>query len=276
MGAFQTIHQYQEWSICIFILNNFLLGPQYVTHMAVQLELNLHILSYDGERRDPPLHKFVNFHKGQNIIADVLMEYVYSGVDDIYKVHMLINGINTNALDDCKVDTLATPEMQRDFEISARHFLDFISMTPSLQNNSTAKVSSVIRNGGERGVRRGSDRGSVMPDKSDVQASMGAIKKKYFREYERGYVPTAKYKKMSKAQQQAVYRICQEQYGIISPAARTCTPNYYANLKCQVSAFDKNVDDFLTTYYPSSDEDSDKNQKVKFGGNKLNPALGHQ
>ena len=105
---------------------------------------------------------------------------------------------------------------------------------------------------------------------------MGFIKNKYFRGSERGYVPTEEYKKISKAWQQAVYRLRQEQYGSSRPASRTYIPKDYANLKRQISALSKNVDDSLTTDEPSSDEDGDKNKKVKFGGNALNPYLGRQ
>ena len=44
----------------LFILNNFLLGPQYVTHMVAQLDLNMRSFSYDGEKRGFTFQKFVN------------------------------------------------------------------------------------------------------------------------------------------------------------------------------------------------------------------------
>ena len=131
----------------LFILNNFLLGPQYVTHMAVQLKLKLRRFSYSGDRIGF-FQKFVNLHKGQHIIADGFMEYAYSGVHDNSKLYMLMHGINTNALNTCKSSILAIPDMQGGFDIAARKFLDFIAITPSIQNNATAKVSSVTRRGG--------------------------------------------------------------------------------------------------------------------------------
>ena len=79
-----------------------------------------------------------------------------------------MNGINTNSLDACKTSILDIPEMQGGFDIAASHFLEFISMAPYLQKNSTAKVSSVTRSGGGSGGGRGSGRGSGMPDESDV------------------------------------------------------------------------------------------------------------
>ena len=120
----------------------------------------------------------MNFHKGQHIIADEFMEYGYSRVDDNSKVRMIMNGINTNSLIAYKADILYSPEMQGGFEISSRHFIDFIAMTPFRQNNATAKVSYATRSGGERGGGRGSDRGLDMTVESDVQASMGSIKNK--------------------------------------------------------------------------------------------------
>ena len=47
---------------------------------------------------------------------------------------------------------------------------------------------------------------------------------------------------MSKAQQQAVYRLRQEWYGSSRPAAGTGTTKYYANLKLRVILLFKKVD----------------------------------
>ena len=167
-------------------------------------------------------------------------------------------------------------DMQGGFDIATRNFLDFIAVTPSLQNNATVKVSSVTRSGGGRIGGNGSDRGSSMPSDSDVQASMVAIKNKYFRGSERGYLTTTEYKKMSKAQQQAVCRLCPERDGSSSNDAGTGTLKDYSNPKRQVGMFSKMVDDSLTTNEPSSDEDSDKKKNVKFRGWKSNPVLGCQ
>ena len=254
------------------LLKNFLLGPQYVTNMASQRELKLRSFSYDWEKRDFTFQKFVNLHKGQHIIADGLMGYGYSGVDDTSKVIIIMSGINTNALNACKASILAIPEIKGEFDITTRNFIDFISMSRSLQNNATAKVSSVTRiRGGSR-----SDRGSGMNPESDAQATMDAIKNKYFRGSEQGYVPTTNYKKMSKTQKQAVYRLREEQYGSSSPAAGAVTYKEYTNLKRQVSAFSKKVDDSLTIEEPSGNEDGDKKKKAKSRGKKSNLALGRQ
>ena len=84
-----------------FLLNNFLLGSHYVTNMTAQFELNLRRFYYDGEKRGFNLQKFVNLHKGQHIISDGLIEFGYSGVYENSKLHMLRNGIKTNAIDAC-------------------------------------------------------------------------------------------------------------------------------------------------------------------------------
>ena len=145
------------------ILNNSLLGPNYVTHMAVQLELKLCRFSYGGDRIEFFLQKFVNLHKGQHMIADGFMDYAYSGVDENSKLYMLMQGINTNALNTCKSANMASPEMQGDFDIAMRQFLDFIAITPSIQNNATTKVSFVTKRGGGMVSGQGSDQGSDMP-----------------------------------------------------------------------------------------------------------------
>ena len=106
------------------------------------------------------------------------MEYEYSGVDDNSKVCMLMNGINTNTLDTFKASILASLDMQGYFDIAARHLLEFIKMNPSIQNNTTAKVSSVNRSGGGRVRGSGIDHESRMPAESDVHDVMSDIKEK--------------------------------------------------------------------------------------------------
>ena len=53
--------------------------------------------------------KYLTLHKGQHIIADGLMEYVYSGVDENSKVRVIMNSINTNALNACNAAILDIP-----------------------------------------------------------------------------------------------------------------------------------------------------------------------
>ena len=45
------------------------------------------------------------------------MEYGYSGVDDNFKIRMLVNFINANTLDTCKAAILASQDMQGEFDI---------------------------------------------------------------------------------------------------------------------------------------------------------------
>ena len=78
-------------------------------------------------------------------------------------------------------------------------------MIQSLQNDSIAKISSVVGSGGGRGGGHGSNRGSKIPVESDVQATMSVINNKYFYESERGYVPMVDYNMISKAQKQSIY-----------------------------------------------------------------------
>ena len=75
----------------------------------------------------------MNLHKGQHIIDDILMEYRYIVVEGKSKVRVLMNGINTKALNICKAAIQDIPDMQGDFDITARYFIEFISMTPSLE-----------------------------------------------------------------------------------------------------------------------------------------------
>ena len=81
--------------------------------MAAQLKLKLKLCRfyYDGERRGFSFQKFVNFHKGQHIIADGFMEFGYIRIDDNSKVRMLRGGINTDAIEAYKAAILDSPEM---------------------------------------------------------------------------------------------------------------------------------------------------------------------
>ena len=147
---------------------------------------------------------------------------------------MLTNGLNTNALNTCKASILDISNMQGDFDIVERHFLDFIAMNPSLQKNDTDKLSSSNRSSGGRGGGRGSDRVSSMPAESDVQVAMNAINNKYFLVSERGYIPTAKSNNVYNAEQQAVYRICEKQDSISRPDARAGNSKEYADSRLRL------------------------------------------
>ena len=92
-----------------------------------------------------------------------------------------------------------------------------------------------------------------MPAESDVQATRGTTKNKYFCGSVWGYVSTEEYTNMSKAHQQAVYRLCNELDGSSSPAAIVGTSKEYANLKRQVSAFYKKADESFKMEEPSGD-----------------------
>ena len=81
---------------------------------------------------------------------------------------MIMNGINTNACITCKAAILASPEIQGDFDISVRNFLEFISIPPYLQKNFTAKLAFMIRRSGGRGGGIGSDLGYGIPNESYV------------------------------------------------------------------------------------------------------------
>ena len=91
---------------------------------------------------------------------------------------MLMNGINTNTIYAFKADILDISEMQGGFDIVASHFLDFIAMTPSIEKNTTTKVSFVTRGGGGRRCGLGNDCRSGMPSEFDVQYAMHTIKNK--------------------------------------------------------------------------------------------------
>ena len=155
------------------------------------------------------------------------------------------------------------------FDISARHFLDFIYMTPSLHKNDTAELAYVTVSGSGRVCGQGSDHGFVMPVKSNFQAANSAINNKYFRVSEWGYVPTAEYKRISKAQQQAFYRLHDERGGISMPSDRAVTSKEDTNLKHHISELSKKVDYLITMEEPSGDEDGDKKKNAKFRGGGL-------
>ena len=77
---------------------------------------------------------------------------------------------------------------------------------------------------------------------------------------------------MSKAQKQAVYRLRDKWDYSRKTSAGDGTSKEYANLKRQVSALSKKMNDFLTIEEPSGDEGGDKKKKAKLGGcNQIQP-----
>ena len=112
-----------------------------------------------------------------------------------------MNVIKTHDINVWKAAILYRPEMLGGFDIAERHLLDFIAMTPSLQKNTTSKLSSVTRSVGGRGGGHRSECGFDITTESGDQPAMSAIKNKYFCLSERVYVPREEYKNMSKARQ---------------------------------------------------------------------------
>ena len=80
--------------------------------MGAKLDLKLHSLYCDAEKRGLTLHQCVNLYKGQHMIDYGFLEYEYSGLHDNSKVHMLINGINTKAIEACKSAILSSTWIQ--------------------------------------------------------------------------------------------------------------------------------------------------------------------
>ena len=72
---------------------------------------------------------------------------------------------------------------------------------------------------------------------------MSSIKNKYFGGSERGYEPTADYKKMSKSQKQAVYHFRNEPDGISRYSAGSVTFKEFSNISLQFSALYDKVND---------------------------------
>ena len=82
--------------------------------------------------------------------------------------------------------------------------------------------------------------------------------------------------KYIETQQQAVYCLYDEQDGSSRPDYGYGNSKELYIFKHQVSALSKKSDDALMTGEPSGDEDDEKNNRAKFSGKKLNPALGFQ
>ena len=81
--------------------------PIWVCSMSLKWPTNLRSIYVASTMKT--FQKYLTLHKGQHIIADGLMEYGYSGVDENSKVRVITNSINTNALNACNAAILDIP-----------------------------------------------------------------------------------------------------------------------------------------------------------------------
>ena len=199
-----------------FIIKQLLLGSDHVNVMTNALERKLKSLTYDGETKTWTFSKFRDAHKECHVSAKDLEKSGFAGIDPRSKVRHLLAGLKGTALDTCKNQILCDPRLKGNFDLAASHIQDFINASPNLQARSASRhLAAVERDGGcgrgrggGRGAGRGGrgrGRGTGMPAESDIDQQMNRIRRKYFTGLS-GYVPSDDYKKMTPAEQQAVYQ----------------------------------------------------------------------
>ena len=185
--------------------------------------------------------------------------------------------------------------MRSDFDRAASHVLDFINASPNLQARSASRhIAAVERDGGRgrgrgggRGAGRGGrgrGRGSGMPAEADIERAIDRIRRKYFTG-QAGYVPSDEYKKMTPAEQQAVFRCRGEKPGGRPPpaparmAAAAGNPNvsHIAEIIHAIGALGRKFGEAeLGPPDPSDGDTSDEPATKRAKSNRSNPALGRQ
>jgi hypothetical protein len=94
--------------------------------MASEAEANLGLVSYTGERKKWTWEKYVQIHAEQHAVLNGLTDYGYSGIDNGTKVHKLMAGIKTDALDTVKAAVLASPALRKNYPDFVTLYGDFI------------------------------------------------------------------------------------------------------------------------------------------------------
>ena len=273
-----------------FLIKKMVMGDQYVQRSIQKLERTITNLVYHGEKKQHDMKKYVQQHKECHVLASDLEELGYAGIDATSQVRHFLHGIKCEKLDAPKSNILSRAELQSDFDECARHMLDFIEATPSIQKGTLHGNLSAVR-GDRHSDRHGRDRangprGAGMGSEADILAAMTRIEAQYTRNGQKFFVPTNDYDGMNKAERQAVFRIRQRLDGSRKPAARPndgsgVSTKEHNKLKRSVAALSKQVkesslDSDDGNLFSDNDEDDEDVKEVKSKKNKGNPALGKQ
>ena len=278
-----------------FIIKQLLLGSDHVNVMTNALERRLKSLTYEGETKTWTFRKYRDAHKEIQEEARDLEKSGYAGIDKRSQVRHFLDGLKGTALDTCRNQIISDERLRSNFDAAASHVLDFINASPNLQARSASRhIAAVERDGGRgrgrgggRGAGRGGrgrGRGSGMPAEADIERAIDRIRRKYFTG-QAGYVPSDEYKKMTPAEQQAVFRCRGEKPGGRPPpaparmAAAAGNPNvaHIAEIIHAIGALGRKFGEAeLGPPDPSDGDTSDEPATKKAKSNRSNPALGRQ
>jgi hypothetical protein len=119
--------QRTKYGIFAFLLLwNHFLGPNNVDNMASEAEDKIGSVSYTGKRKKWTWEKYVQIHAEQHAVLNGLTDYWYSGIDNGTKVHKLMAGIKTDALDTVKAAVMPRPALRTNYPDVVTLYGDFI------------------------------------------------------------------------------------------------------------------------------------------------------
>jgi hypothetical protein len=94
--------------------------------MASEAEAKLGSFSYTGERKKWTWERYVITHAEQHAVLNGLTDYGYSSIDNGTKIHKLMAGIETDALDTVKAAVLVIPALCTNYTDGVTLFGGFI------------------------------------------------------------------------------------------------------------------------------------------------------
>ena len=126
---------------------DYYLGPNNVDHMANEAEKTLSSSRYHTKGRTFNFKKLVLMHLKAHIILEGLMEHGYVDIDERSKIHHLMEGIKTKALDAAEAQIMANANLRTNFNACVTLFKDFIAQERSA-NGTEWQIAAVNSAGG--------------------------------------------------------------------------------------------------------------------------------
>jgi hypothetical protein len=107
------------------LLFDHFLGPNNVGNMTSAAETNLTVTLYNGEKKIFTWETYVLIRTEKHPVLHGLKDYGYAGIDDSSKVRHFLKGVNTNELDVCKTQVMASPSLRDDFPSTVELYSTF-------------------------------------------------------------------------------------------------------------------------------------------------------
>jgi hypothetical protein len=117
------------------------LGPNNVGNMVSSTETKLASTLYNSEKKIFTWETYVRIHSEQHAVLNGLEEYVYSRIDESYKVRIMMKGSKKTELDVCKANIMAIQTLCENFTAMMELQLTFTKQMKA--DNTHMNVSEV-------------------------------------------------------------------------------------------------------------------------------------